>query len=1002
MELFSGTAGLTAEVRKIGLKQSIGIDTHVTARTKAPVLRIDLSSPDGQALMWKILDNPRLVYVHAGPPCGTSSRARDIRRSHGPDPKPFRSKKHPDGLPHLTGVAAARVRAANELYSLSGQVMKFCTRLGILCSIENPKRSYAWLTTALRQHLQTLAPALHQVIFDHCCYGSKRKKSTKLLVNDECFAALAQLCPGDHEHEPWGFQPQFGWATAQEVEYPHDLCKAIATHVSELLLQLGAIAPASDLLSSKPTLALASRVATGTQPRGKRLKPLMSEHAHIVRITGPRSILEQLPQKIAKPTALPFGCHAPAPHTMLPPGAKRIRTIEKGDGSSDEVEFGIPWTYQEFIAKAAGLSHPGHFLDGVHPVLRRHLEKLRSEGYAGMAQTRTAAMRKWIMRAQELKCLGEDGKEGSPEHVKKILGKKNLKLLSEMIAETSSTDTQLPSHIAKGFDLMGEIPAGGEFNDKQTYATLLPEQVREIAELSRMSIGQAVKRTAHDELCEEIYKITMEEVSRGWMTGPHELEDLPQGSVLTRRFGVSQTSTLGDGSRISKVRPIDDFSESLINSTNHCAESITPMGIDAILATMILRCKLMPGEQLLGKAYDLRKAYKNLPLSMEALNDAFICIYSKLHNKPMAFQSRVLPFGARAAVMGFCRTSMCIWRLGVELFGLHWTVYFDDFYTVAASEEKCHINMATDLVFELLGWEISAEKGAAFASISKILGVQVDLGSSNLGILEVSNVPARVNEIASTIDKILADQMPSAAEMRSLRGRLVFAEAQIFGRLSGIHLRRLSKWEHVTGRSKLDDETRSSLCFIRDRVLTPDPRQILSEQGKVYHIYTDASYENGRAGLGGVLYNSEGSMLSFFSCELNEALTAQLNPEGKKTIIYEMETLAAWIGTSWLLDPLGLKSCDRVVLFVDNEASLASIVAGKGSGTFGALMINKIVEWEFEARISLWCERVPSTSNVADLPSRQVLGAFNEELRIEVDIGNIIDQLVSEAGQARV
>ena len=456
------------------------------------------------------------------------------------------------------------------------------------------------------------------------------------------------------------------------------------------------------------------------------------------------------------------------------------------------------------------MSHPGHFLDGVHPVLKRHLEKLKSQGYAGMAQDRTAAMRKWILRAQELRCLGEDGKAESPDHVKCIPGKKNLKLMSEMISETTSTDIQLPSHIAKGFDLMGEIPSGGEFSDKSTYATLLPEQVRELAELSRLSIGQAVKKTAHDENCEEIYKITMDEVSRGWMTGPYELKDLPPGSVLTRRFGINQTSTLGDGSRVSKVRPIDDFSESLINSTNHCLESIVPMGVDMILAAMILRCKLVPGEQLLGKAYDLRKAYKNLPLSTEAFNDAFICIYSKLHGKPMAFQSRVLPFGARSAVMGFCRTSMCIWRLGVELFGLRWTVYFDDFYTVAANEEKCHINMTTDLVFELLGWEISSEKGAAFASISKILGVQIDLGSSELGILEVSNVPSRVKEIVSTIDKILSCQTLSTAEMRSLRGRLVFAEAQIFGRLAGVHLRKLSRWEHVTGRSTLDPEACAS------------------------------------------------------------------------------------------------------------------------------------------------------------------------------------------------
>ena len=999
IELFSGTAGLTAEVRKLGLKQSIGIDAHVTAHTKAPVIRIDLSKAEGQVLMWEILDNPRVVYVHAGPPCGTSSRARDIRRRRGPDPKPLRSILHPDGLPGLQGIQATRVRVANELYSLSGQVMRFCVNHGLLCSIENPKRSYAWLTRSLRQHVAPISHSLHSVIFDHCCYGSRRKKGTKLLVNDPCFLPLAQLCPGDHEHEPWGLQSKSGWATAQEVEYPHQLCNAIAKNIHELLLQLGAIAPACDLASSDPSLTLASRAATGIQPRGKRLRPLMREHAQVVRISGPKSALATLPHKVTKPILIPRECHAPIPHTMLPPGAKQLRTLEKGDGGSSEaeIEFGIPWTHEQFIAKAAGLSHPGHFLDGVHPVLKNHIQKLCSRGYAGMAQDRTAAMRKWIMRSQELRASGEDGKEKSPEHVKKILGRKNLKLLAEMLAESSSEDQQLPVHIAKGFDLMGEIPAGGDFNEKASHATLLPEQVREISELSRLSIGQAVRRSANDEHSEEIYKITMDEVARGWMTGPYELSALPPKSVLTRRFGISQSSTLADGTKTNKVRPIDDFSESLINSTNHCREAIVPMGVDMILAALAMRCRLKLGERLLGKAYDLRKAYKNLPLAEESLNDAFICVFSKNHGRPMAFQSRVLPFGARAAVMGFCRTSMCIWRLGVETFGLHWTVYFDDFFTVAAEEERQHVGMAADLLFELLGWEISSEKGGAFSTIAKILGVQIDLGNTYLGTIEVGNVLSRVKEIAGMIDKVLSGQTFSAAEMRSLRGRLVFAEAQIFGRLTGIHLRRLSRWENVLGRSSLDEETKSSLCFIRDRILTPEPRKILAERGKVYHLYTDASYENGRAGLGGVLYDEAGSMLSFYSCELDESLTTRLNPEGKKTIIYEMETLAAWIGAEWLLDPLSLRPCDKVVLFIDNEATLAGIIAGKGTGLFGEMLVHRIMEWEFASRICLWCERVPSSANVADLPSRQILSAFNENLRIMVDVVPIVDDLTSQA-----
>ena len=42
----------------------------------------------------------RVVHVHLGPPCGTATRARDIRRE-GVDPKPLRSDEYPDGLQNL-------------------------------------------------------------------------------------------------------------------------------------------------------------------------------------------------------------------------------------------------------------------------------------------------------------------------------------------------------------------------------------------------------------------------------------------------------------------------------------------------------------------------------------------------------------------------------------------------------------------------------------------------------------------------------------------------------------------------------------------------------------------------------------------------------------------------------------------------------------------------------------------------------------------------------------
>ena len=72
-------------------------------------MRLELTTHHGVQLLWKILGHPRVVAVHLVPPCGTSSRARDIRRHSGPDPKPLRSKVRPDGLPSLAGIFLQRV-----------------------------------------------------------------------------------------------------------------------------------------------------------------------------------------------------------------------------------------------------------------------------------------------------------------------------------------------------------------------------------------------------------------------------------------------------------------------------------------------------------------------------------------------------------------------------------------------------------------------------------------------------------------------------------------------------------------------------------------------------------------------------------------------------------------------------------------------------------------------------------------------------------------------------
>ena len=197
-----------------------------------------------------IFDSPNLVYVHLAPPCGTASRAREIRRSKH-DPKPARSEAFPDCVPDLSRtdpVLHKRVMLANALYRLTGELFREVHR----------KTSY--LRTP-----PTHLPCL-QSVFDHCQYGGLKPKSTLLKHNMPNLSRLNQRCDGSHQHAAWG---RIGaqWATAEATAYPS----------SE-----------TNYWSSGPDHCQAPWLSTSAQPSRS-----LSNGARIpvMRLTGPRELL---------------------------------------------------------------------------------------------------------------------------------------------------------------------------------------------------------------------------------------------------------------------------------------------------------------------------------------------------------------------------------------------------------------------------------------------------------------------------------------------------------------------------------------------------------------------------------------------------------------------------------------------------------------------------------------------------------------------------------------
>jgi hypothetical protein len=149
LEIFAGSGKLTAALRSVGLRDSFGIDVKLPPHLRSPIIKYDLLKPEHLTLVQDLIASPFCVYVHFAR--GTSSRARLIQRKGRWNPPILRTERHPNGIPGLSGVLLTRVQAANELYQITCDLVEFCIQHGKYFSVENPGRSFMWLTTSFRK-----------------------------------------------------------------------------------------------------------------------------------------------------------------------------------------------------------------------------------------------------------------------------------------------------------------------------------------------------------------------------------------------------------------------------------------------------------------------------------------------------------------------------------------------------------------------------------------------------------------------------------------------------------------------------------------------------------------------------------------------------------------------------------------------------------------------------------------------------------------------------------
>ena len=537
----------------------------------------------------------------------------------------------------------------------------------------------------------------------------------------------------------------------------------------------------------------------------------------------------------------------------LPPRARKLSTPKRGYVASaatkDQVTVGIHFSSEEFVQEALSLRHPTEQQSLFPKEVRDNVAYLSTRAVHQMAIERTEQIRKWTVFAINTDKEEKASKSTLSHRIADVLKDKRLKLLDKLIKDSGHEDHTLVEDLTKGFDLTGALPLSGVFSQKFRPASMTCDDLRKVSEISKSVIFESLQSSGDAGLDQDLFEATTKEVTKGCLEGPVCRSSLPPGSTLTKRFPVKQKN---------KVRPIDDYKASLVNFAVTQNEGVTIHTIDHIAA--MTACWMKDGnlshtDPLVAKCWDLSDAYKQVPLSDNAFElDSYLAVYDPSSRGAKIFQTKGPPLWFYCFSHSFPQ--------------LMWSAYFDDFLCLARTREAKHVDFCVSSIFSLLGWKVSTHKLLPFASICKVLGVQLDLRQSGDSSCLISNTTERVEELVQDIANILSAGTLPRAEGERLRGRLQFASTQVFGRKLKRLLKVLSN--HVTaGRKSLSKLTGECLEQISVILTLNIPRKVFASQSDILHIYVDASFnESDFSGIGGLIIDMQGDHLSFFSSKV--------------------------------------------------------------------------------------------------------------------------------------
>jgi len=623
----------------------------------------------------------------------------------------------------------------------------------------------------------------------------------------------------------------------------------------------------------------------------------------------------------------------------------------------------VPRETTDFLQRAIQAGHPRaisiHLSEAVKDVLRNNFS---GDDYV-LTKERASFLWKWSKRAKELEVDERRLHADLPPHLQHILKGKRLLLLKEVLEDLQYPDQSLVDEIASGFTLHGWMTESNVFPKETKRPEYNVDLVRSMAKGLNNVILKQVQATENDELAKTTWQSTLEEIEKQWVW--RDVTSDYDSVILAKRFGLQQKN---------KVRVIDDCTVGGYNKAYGTKEKLRVHAIDQLAAYLSWLCTSVGtdiNDEIVGRTYDLRSAYKQFGVSVQTRDLLRLLVWDSDQQKPCLLGVNALPFGASGSVSAFLRISMALWYVGTVGLKLCWTVFYDDFTIICKRCLSRSTGLAAEALFDLFGMWYAKEgsKAVEFDTRVKTLGLLVELGDVRKGFA-IGHTAERREELRNALNEILQSKKLEPKQAERLRGRMQWFEGYAFGRVAQHSLRILGDIALRKQRMvQLESHELCTIEFLAKRVLEAETLKITPVSLDTLIVFTDGACEgegNRVGSVGGVRIDKTGRCYQHFSSEVPTDFM-RVAMEDSSNPIYELELLPLYVALC-LWGPL--MQSTHVVFYLDNDAARAAVCKGCRGTKLGQRIVQCIMEVECQLKLKSWYARVPTHSNISDGPSR--------------------------------